>query len=121
MALQNIAARKKKMCELFSQNVWIWKQGFISSHVTGHFLHPLKNKGHGKRPVASNELKKQICQIENPAGIYLFKVNEINTRLRCEVCSNKVNYKDTRTMLCYINFEHILHLPLVFPMLILTM
>ena len=32
-----------------------------------------------------------------PAGIYLLKVNNRNTRTRCEICSKLTINKDTRT------------------------
>ena len=38
-----------------------------------------------------SKTRKQICQEEltaNPAGIYLLKANNRNTRARCEICSN---------------------------------
>ena len=37
-----------------------------------------------------------ICYTANPAGIYLFKVNNRNTRASCEICW-KVNNRNTRT------------------------
>ena len=46
------------------------------------------------------------------AVIYLFKVNNGNTRKWCEICS-KFNNKNTRmTSFCafIVNFEHISHL-----------
>ena len=78
-----------------------------------------------------------------PAGIDLLKVNNRNTRARCEVCSKltiktsersqwnmwKVNNKDTRTLNIFhrrrsgvfiVIFEHISHLALVFLLLILN-
>ena len=84
----------------------------------------------------------------NPAGNYMFKVNR-NTKTKCEICSKltiktserrqnmlKVNNKDTRTTplsllltlnifwcrsgVFIANFEHILHLALVFLLLTLS-
>ena len=50
-----------------------------------------------------------------PVAIYMFKVNNRNTRARCEICLN----------CCFgvyiVNFEHILHLVLVFLLLTLNM
>ena len=37
-----------------------------------------------------------VFNIIHPAGIYMFKVNNRNTRRRCKICF-KVNNKDTRT------------------------
>ena len=53
------------------------------------------------------------------ANIYLFKVNNGNTRRRCKICS-KLTIKDPkrrqwhRSSIFIVNFEHILHLFLVF-------
>ena len=47
-----------------------------------------------------------------PAGIYLLKVNNRNTRTRCEIC---------RSGVFIVNFEHISHHVLVFLLLTLNM
>ena len=55
----------------------------------------------------------------DPAGIYLLKVNNRNTRLMCEICS-KLNIKTPerrhwrRSGVFIVNLEHISHLVLVF-------
>ena len=55
----------------------------------------------------------------NPAGNYMFKVNNRNTRARCEICS-KLTIKIPercqwhRCGVFIINFEHISHLVLMF-------
>ena len=57
-----------------------------------------------------------------PAGTYLFKVNNRNTRSNCEICS-KLTVKTTkqrhwrRSGVFIVNFEHISHLVLVFLLL----
>ena len=57
----------------------------------------------------------------NPAGIYLLKVNNINTRTRFEICS-KLTIKILASFwYLYCNFEHISHLVLVFLLLALNM
>ena len=62
---------------------------------------------------------------DSPAGIYLFKVNNRNTRTRCEICS-KLTIKTPerrqwrRSGIFIGNFEHISHLVLVFIVLILN-
>ena len=56
----------------------------------------------------------------HPAGIYLFKVNNRNTRTRCEICS-KLTIKTPELLLTIVNFEHISHLVLVFLLLTLNM
>ena len=60
-----------------------------------------------------------------PAGIYLLKVNNRNTRTKCDMF--KVNNKDTQMtpMACsgafIVNFEHISDLALMFLLLTLNM
>ena len=51
---------------------------------------------------------------QTPAGIYLFKVNNRNTRTRCEI-----SWKVTISFFI-VNFEHILQLVLVFVFLTLN-
>ena len=61
----------------------------------------------------------------NPAGIYLLKVNNRNTRTRCEMCS-KLTIKTPerrqwrRPGVFIVNFEHISHPALVFLLLTLN-
>ena len=62
---------------------------------------------------------------EFPAGIYLFKVNNRNTRTRCEICSKlTINTPERRQWrrsgVFIVNFEHISHLVLVFLLLTLN-
>ena len=65
-----------------------------------------------------------ICY--NPAGIYLLKVNNRNTRTRCEIYS-KLTIKTPerrqwrRSGVFIVNFEHISRLGLVFSLLTLNM
>ena len=60
-----------------------------------------------------------------PAGNYMFKVNNRNTRTRCEICS-KLTIKTPerrqwrRSGVFIVNFEHISHLVLVFLLLTLN-
>ena len=59
------------------------------------------------------------------AGIYLFKVNNRNTRTRCEICSKlTINTPERRhwrrSGVFIVNFEHISHLVLVFLLLTLS-
>ena len=61
----------------------------------------------------------------NTAGIYLFKVNNRNTRTRCEICSKlTINTPERRhwrrSGVFIVNFEHISHLVLVFLLLTLS-
>ena len=59
-----------------------------------------------------------------PAGIYLFKVNNRNTRTRCEICSeltiNTPERRQRRSGVFIVNFEHISHLVLAFLLLTLN-
>ena len=61
-----------------------------------------------------------------PAGSYMFKVDNKNTRTRCEICS-KLTIKTPKRRhwrrygVFIVNFEHILHLALVSLLLTLNM
>ena len=59
----------------------------------------------------------------NPAGNYMFKVNNKNTRTRFEICS-KLTKKTPELVFCsgvfMVNFEHISHLILVSLLLTLS-
>ena len=61
----------------------------------------------------------------NPAGIYLLKVNNRNTRKMCEICS-KLTIKTPEQRHCrrsgvfIINFEHMSHLVVMFLLLTLN-
>ena len=60
-----------------------------------------------------------------PAGIYLFKVNNRNTRTGCEICSKlTINTPERRQWrrsgVFIVKFEHISHLVLVFLLLTLS-
>ena len=52
-----------------------------------------------------------------PANIYLFKLNSINTRKWCEICSKLASQK-RRSGVFIVNFEHASHLFLVFLLLL---
>ena len=65
-----------------------------------------------------------ICHY--PAGIYLLKVNNRNSRTRCEICSKLTIKTPKQRQWCrsgvfVVNFEHISHLVLVFLLLALNM
>ena len=51
------------------------------------------------------------CVRTIPAGIYLLKVNNINTRIRSEICSKLIKTQErhhrSRSGVCIVNFEHI--------------
>ena len=82
-------------------------------HSTSH-----KTKKQKKR-------SKNIIQLHNPAGIYLLKANNRNTRTRREICSKlTINTPERRhwrrSDIFIVNFEHISHLVLVFLLLTLN-
>ena len=61
----------------------------------------------------------------NPAGNYMFKANNRNTRARCEICSKlTIKTPERRQWLLsdvfVVNFEHISHLVLVILLLTLS-
>ena len=57
----------------------------------------------------------------NPAGIHMFKMNQRNTRTRCEICSKlTIKTPECRSGVLIFNFEHISHLALVFSFLTLN-
>ena len=60
-----------------------------------------------------------------PAGNYIFKVNNRNTRTRCAICSKlTINIPERRhwgrSGIFIVNFEYILHLVLLFLLLTLS-
>ena len=63
-------------------------------------------------------IEKDLIKKLSPGGNYKFKVNNRNTRTRCEICSN-VTIKTPEQRHWYssgdfiVNFEHTLHLALV--------
>ena len=69
---------------------------------------------------------KDVKKNDNPAGIYLLKINNRNTRKRYEICS-KLTIKTPerrqwrRSGVFIVNFERISHLVLVFLSLTLNM
>ena len=83
-----------------------------------------------KQTIRQTMYKINCIQIEDmfmliPAGIYLFKVNNRNTRTRCEICSKlTINTPERRhwrrSGVFIVNFEHISHLVLVFLLLTLS-
>ena len=69
-------------------------------------------------------LKSIKATCKDPVGIYMFKVNNGNTKTRCEVCSDLTIKTPERRYwrrsgVFIVNFEHISLLVLVFLLLIL--
>ena len=72
------------------------------------------------------KLNWQFNSLPSPAGIYLLKVNNRNTRSRCEISSKLTittpeRHQWRRSGIFIVNFEHISPLVLVFLLLILNM
>ena len=55
-----------------------------------------------------------------PAGHYMLKVNNRNTRARCKICSKLTIKTPERLIVFIVNFEHISDLVLVLLLLILS-
>ena len=66
-------------------------------------------------------LGNNICTGKNsPTNIYLFTVNNSNTRKRCEICSTlTIKTSEQLSTVFIVNLEHISHLFLVFLLLTL--
>ena len=64
-------------------------------------------------------LMRETCHI--PAVNYMFKVNNKNTRTKCEICSKLTIDTSRRSGVFIVNFEHVSHLFLVFLLLTLNM
>ena len=65
-------------------------------------------------------LAESAIRLSFPVGIYLVKVNNRNTRIRCEICSMstiKTPERYRRSGVFIVKFEHISHLVLVFLLL----
>ena len=88
-----------------------------------------------KEDVHSSQEERELSVIDysttsdstaTPAGIYLFKVNDRNTRGWCEICSKLTIKAPERRQwrpsgVFIVNFEYISHLVLVFLLLTLNM
>ena len=105
------------------------------------FIYPLKSSGNrevfyclqgvkegykGKKWVNRMILYDIATSIQTiPAGNYMFKVNNRNTRTRCGVCSKLTKKIQQRlhwhrSGIFIVNFKHISHLALVFLLLTLS-
>ena len=104
----------------------------VFDHITGLALKGFKlnNKNtdslKGKFNLRSSFSNLVMMKLSNPAGNYMFKVNNRNVRTRCEICS-KLTIKIPerrqwhRSGTFTVNFEHILQIILVFLLLTLNM
>ena len=73
-----------------------------------------------------NKMWQLTSSPSNPASIYLLKVNNRNTRTRCEICSKLTIKTPERrhwhwSRVFIFNFEHISHLVLLYLLLTLNM
>ena len=78
---------------------------------------------HLKLELNTIKMRKVLASI--PAVNYMFKVNNISTRTRFEICSKLTIKTPERHQWCrsgvfFVNFEHISHLVLVFLLLTLS-
>ena len=63
-----------------------------------------------------------FLKVTIPANIYQFKVNNSNTKTRCEICSKlTIETPERRSVVFLVNFEHISHPNLVVLLLTLNM
>ena len=63
-----------------------------------------------------------FLKVTIPANIYQFKVNNSNTKTRCEICSKlTIETPERRSVVFIVNFEHISHPNLVVLLLTLNM
>ena len=74
--------------------------------------------------LSSSEQKLWANGQTYPISIYLLKVNNRNTKTRCEICSKLIRKTPERCQwrrsgVFIVNFEHILRLVLMFLLLIL--
>ena len=49
----------------------------------------------------------RLAGVTYPAGNYMFKVNNGNTRTKCEICS-KLTIKTPGSSVSIVNFEHVI-------------
>ena len=71
-------------------------------------------------PMENQKMRCIFHDANYPAGIYLLKINYRNIRARREICS-KLKTPERRFGVFNVNFKHISHLVLVFPLLTLNM
>ena len=109
---------------LLSRNQWIC---LICNTVVGKTQPPESYFNRFQRNLKTlDNFRLKWVKRRNPAGIFLLKVNNRNTRTRQEICSNFTIKTPTR---CYwrrsivfiVNFEYISQLVLVFLLLTLNM
>ena len=99
-------------------------ENYLLTNSVTHFMHLLFFCSLWKHQ--DTGISRCFQGYRDPASIYLFKVNNRNTRARCEICS-KLTIKTPerrhwrRSGVFIVTFEHISHLNLVFLLLTLDM
>ena len=72
----------------------------------------------------SNDMFSAKCKLfyktNKPVGNHMFKVNNKNTRTRCQICSKLTIKTPERRRVFIVNLEHISHFVLVFLLLTLS-
>ena len=84
------------------------------------FLVPNMRSENGKKKLTVRNLCDYLTDLNTdiPSGNYIFKVNNRNTRARCEICSKLQRHK-RRSGVFLVNLEYVSHLGLVFLLLTL--
>ena len=116
-------------CDQIRSFLMIWSHSLKKSLMENFIFCALSNKDAVKNlwwSVFVKIVKPLTICTKNPSGNYLFKVNNRNTRWRCEICSKLTIQKPERrhwhcSGVFIANFEHISHLVLVFLLLSLNM
>ena len=95
---------------------------YLKVDVGNTFLDNCSDQGY----VEPSDISWKHLNTAIPAGIYLLKVNNRNTRTRCEICSKLTIKTPERRQwrssgVFIVNFEHISHLVLMFLLLTLNM
>ena len=86
------------------------------------FFLPLKVIPQLFEKVVHRKATLKICGNSNPASVYLFRVNDRNTKKWCEICA-KLIINNSHWRHCgvfIVNFEHVSYLFLVFQLLTLN-
>ena len=131
-----ISVKCKSVCQLVS-GPWehayflLFSQTILSSSQTNRKRNILKVICFFKIFFDISGIAQNLCcrlnfilRAANPVGNYMFKVNNINNRTRCEICLNitiKTPERCPTSFWClFVNFEHVLYLVLVFLLLTLS-
>ena len=109
---------------LYSKSPFQWWVLLRKGRLNSHYKEGLKLNIKNTLQIA---LKKRTCASDDAQGIKpadncMFKANNKNTRTWCKICSKltiKIRQR-RRSGIFTVNFEHILHLVLVFLLLTLS-